>query len=130
MKKVMRYMLMALVCTFCAVAYTGCESEPANEESYVGESELDYKPANYTISVTWDFSGAPNLTAAEKAELKKEGDGEVTKRYDTRKQATAVFDALVVELQSYEVPKEAKGMKCTIRLWRGADLCKKAVLRW
>lgn len=130
MKCILKYAVLICICMFSMVAYTSCEKETTKEESYIGESELDYKPADYTISLDWDFSKVANLTDAKKAELKKEADGSTTKTFDTRKDATLTFDAIVVSLQSEPATIETKGAKCVARLKRGVNLCKKAIITW
>lgn len=128
MKKFIKAAFIALVAMTGTVAFSSCE-ELELEESYIGETESDYKPADYTISLDWDFNGVADLTAQEKADLKKKGDTSATNRFDTRKDATAAFDAMVVELQKTPAG-DLKGAKCTLRLKRGKDLCKKAVVKW
>ncbi len=128
MKKLL-YFLVAL-CSLFMVQSVLVSCEKDDDDYYAGESEADYKPAEYTISATWDLSNVTGITESERKALEAElNKFSSTAVFNSRVEAVAAFDNVVEEFKTnsdYKIP----GAKAKFYLKRGSATIKTATITW
>lgn len=132
MKKLFSFMLLFATLLISQSVFVSCDKDD-NDIFYAGESEYDYKPTVYTITSNWDFSKVSGLSSSEKAELEKEMNKiAVEETFDTRKDATAAFDAMIIEMQNDPDMGVLKGLVAKFYLKRKVDgaTIKSATIEW
>ena len=129
MKKLLSLLIISIAFATSCV-FVSCEKN--DDVYYAGESEWDYKPATYTITSEWDFSKVEGLTSEQKASLQSAMNNSVTATevFDSRADAVAAFDEVVVELQYAESMSQYKGLKAKLYLKRDKAVIKSATLEW
>ena len=110
--------------------FVSCDKE--DDVYYAGESADDYKPATYTITSEWNFSNVDGLTSEQKKALETAMNNSVSAEevFDTRVDAVAAFDAVVIELQNDPSMGQYKGLIAKLYLKRGKAIIKSAKLEW
>ena len=123
---------MMLLVALCATQSVFVSCQKDDDVYYAGESEADFKPALYTITSEWDFSKVSGLTSEEKTALQTSLNNSVnaSEVFDTRKDAVAAFDEIVVELQNEATMAQYKGLKAKLYLKRENAIIKSATLEW
>ena len=130
MKKIFKFFILIISLFALQASMVSCDKE--EDIYYAGESEADYKPATYTITSEWDFSKVSGLSSDEKKALETAMNNSVTASevFDTRKDAEAAFNEIVIEWQHDPDMALYKGLKAKLYLKRGSAIIKSASLEW
>lgn len=130
MKKLFSVFLLIISFFTTQCVFVSCEKDDG-EGYYAGESEADYKPAEYTITSEWDLSKVSGLSDAEKQLYKAqlEDAAQSTAVYNTRTDAIKAFDIIVENLRT-DADINMPGLSAKIYLKRKSAIIKSATLTW
>lgn len=130
MKKIISLLFLAVAIFFSCTCFYSCEKEDDNY--YAGESGADFRPAVYTITSQWDFSKVSGLTSEQKTSLENSLNNSVydSEEFETRADAVAAFDEVVMELKYDSTMGQYEGLKVKLYLKRGTAIIKSATLEW
>ena len=119
--------LVTILATQCI--FVSCEKE--DDDYYAGESEADYRPAEYTFSATWDLSRVSGLSEVDKSIYKSnlEDACKAVKVFNSRAEAVEAFDMLI---ESFRTNPDVAipGAKAKFYLKRDGATIKSATLSW
>lgn len=129
MKKLFSIFVILFTILSTQFVFTSCEKE--DDDYYAGESELDYVPAEYTISAKWDLSGVKGLSDVDRS-IMESNLADACKNvalFPSRADAVKAFDNLI---EAFRTNNELKmpGAKAKFFLKRGDATIKTATLTW
>lgn len=132
MKKLLSLFLLVITIATTQCIFVSCEKD--DDDFYAGESEADYRPAEYTITSEWDFSKVSGLSETEKQLYASQFADAVksTAVFNTREEAVRSFDTVVENLRTLPIGPELNfsGLKAKIYLRREGSIIKSATMTW
>lgn len=122
--------LLFVVALISQSVFVSCDKE--DDIFYAGESEADYKPATYTITSEWNFKNVSGMTSDQKNTLEKvlNESYNASEVFQSRADAVAAFDEVVIEIQHDPEMSQYKGLKAKFYLKREKAIIKSANLEW
>ena len=129
MKKLFSFLILLISILTTQYVLVSCEKD--DDDFYAGESEADYRPAEYTITSEWDFSKVSGLSDTDKQLYKSQFEDAMRNVavFNSRSEAVKAFDTIVEEIRTnseFNIP----GLKAKLYLKREGAIIKSATLSW